>query len=128
MPSDTARDGSTFAHIQNVLVGEAVTQAGFVVLVADENMRYLAASEAACDLLGYTREEILDLRVSDVVEETDAAERYRAMTADGGQRGEITLVCKNGDRIAALYEAHETRVAHMPYYYVSMLTPTGPRH
>ena len=64
------------ALIQGVLVGEAVANAGYIVLVADENMRYLAVSDAACELLGYSREELLGLTVPDLVVETHASDLY----------------------------------------------------
>jgi PAS domain-containing protein len=38
-----------------------------IVLVADRQMRYLAASAGACRVLGYSLEELLALRVTDVV-------------------------------------------------------------
>src|SRR4051812_46964401 len=41
-----------------------------LVLVADAEMRYLDANEAACRLLGYTREELLAMRVPDVCAES----------------------------------------------------------
>ena len=117
-----ARDPAADAYVQSVLLGEAVANAGYVVLVADADMRYLAASEAACKLLGYTRDELAQMHVPEIVEQTDASDRYREMTKRGRQQGQITLVCKDGRRIEARYEAYETRVARLPYY-VSVLTP-----
>ena len=110
-------------RVQAVLLGEALTNSEFVVLVADDEMRYHAVSAAACKLLGYDREELLGMHVPDVVEETDAADRYRLLAADGRQTGWVTLICKDGRRIEAGYEAYETRVAGMPYYYISRRTP-----
>ena len=52
--------------IQVGLLGEAIDQGPVGVLVADENMRYIAANQFACVLLGYTRAQLLDLRVTDV--------------------------------------------------------------
>ena len=48
--------------VQAGLLGEAIDRAPDAVLVADESMRYLAVNQAACRLLGYTREELLALR------------------------------------------------------------------
>src|SRR5581483_4648030 len=80
-----------------------------LVLVADAQMRYLDANEAACRLLGYTLEELLTMRVPEVCVESDAADRYRRMQRDGRQDGRITLVCKDGRRVGASYEAREER-------------------
>mgnify|MGYP003694187963 CR=1 FL=1 len=42
------------------------------VFVAGDDGRYLAANAYACELLGYTRSELLDLRVRDVAVDPDA--------------------------------------------------------
>jgi hypothetical protein len=44
------------------------------------------------------------------------------MLRSNHQRGRIVLVCKDGRRIPAHYEAHITRVSGLPYY-VSILFP-----
>jgi CheY-like chemotaxis protein len=96
-----------------------------IVLVADEQMRYLAASDGACRALGYSLEELLAMRVTDVVEETDATQRYQRMVEDGQQDGEITLVCKGGRSVKARYAAYEAQADGITYY-VSELAPLGP--
>lgn len=96
-----------------------------VVLVADAEMRYLAASDSACRMLGYSLDELLLMRVTDVVKEMDADQRYRRMIEDGRQEGEITLLRKDGRPIKARYVAHEAQADGIAYY-VSELTPAGP--
>lgn len=113
------------ALIQGVLVGEAVANAGYVVLVADEHMGYLAASDAACDLLGYSREELLSLSVTDLVVESNASKLYHDFVRDQGQQGTITLRCKDGHTVLARYDARQTEVSGLPYY-VSVLSPLKP--
>ena len=108
--------------IQGVLIGEALANAGYVILVADEHMRYLAASEAACELLGYNLDELLGLTVSDIVVESDASERFGEFMRDRLQRGKITLRRKDSRHVVAAYDARETVVAGLPYY-VSVLRP-----
>lgn len=104
------------ALVQGILVGEAVANAGYIVLVADEDMRYLAASDAACELLGYSREELLALTIPDLVVETNASELYDEFIRDHGQRGKITLRCKDGRFLEAHYDARQTEVAGLPYF------------
>ena len=41
--------------VQTVLLGEAVEHAPVAILVADEEMRYVAANATATKLFGYTR-------------------------------------------------------------------------
>ena len=108
--------------IRTMFVGEAVTNAGYAVLVADENMRYLAATDGACDLLGYSHEELVGMAVSDLVVETNAADLYEQFVRDRAQRGTITLRRKDGSHVRAAYDARETGVSQMRYY-VSWLTP-----
>jgi PAS domain S-box-containing protein len=111
--------------VQEVLLAEAVTNAGFVVLVADERMRYLAVSDGACEVLGYSRDELLRLSVPDVVVETEAGALYDQFLRAGSQQGRITLRCKDGSHVTAGYAARKTRVSGLPGY-VSILSPLEP--
>ena len=95
-----------------------------IVLVADAQMRYLAASESACRLLGYTREELLATRATEVVEETDAG-RDREDGRGRPPGRQITLVCWDGRRVRAHYDAREAQAEGVTYY-VSLLTPPTP--
>ena len=49
--------------IQASLLGEAVDTGPVAIFVADEQMRYVAVNAYAAELLGYTRAELLELRV-----------------------------------------------------------------
>jgi PAS domain S-box-containing protein len=109
--------------VQQMIIGEAVAAGGYVVLVADQDMSFIAASDGACALLGYTREELTELTVPEIVAERREAEsRYAQFLRDGLQRGEITLRRKDGTLVDATYEASETAVAGLVHY-VSVLFP-----
>jgi PAS domain S-box-containing protein len=108
--------------VRSALIGEALERAGYVVLVADETMQFLTASDGACALLGYTREELVRMRVPQIVQEPDAPERYAKMVEEHDQVGQVTLVRKDGERIAAVYKAAETKVGELTFY-VSVLRP-----
>jgi PAS domain S-box-containing protein len=127
VPGSTAIDRagdhtSTEAVIQNLFIGEAISSAGYVILVADEHMRYLAATDAAGELLGYSQEELRALHLRDIVVETNVSELFEQFMDDGAQRGTITLRRKDGSHVAATYDARVTRVSQLTYY-VSWLTP-----
>ena len=62
----------THELVQKSLVGEALEHGPVAVFVADDDGRYLAVNAYACDLLGYTRSQLLDLRVPDVAVDPDA--------------------------------------------------------
>jgi PAS domain S-box-containing protein len=108
--------------VRSALIGEALERAGYVVLVADDTMQFLTASDGACELLGYTREELTRMRVPQIVQDADAPTRYAQMIDEREQYGQVTLLHKSGDRIPAAYKAAETKVGELTYY-VSVLRP-----
>jgi PAS domain S-box-containing protein len=101
------------ALIQSSLLGEAVDNGPAVVFVADENRCYVAVNRAACDLLGYSREELLALRVDDVVENVPG---WTEMEQGGTVVGSAELKRKDGSRVTLRYIAGDTVVAGMPLY------------
>jgi PAS domain S-box-containing protein len=69
------------------------------ILLMDNAGRYVDANPAACQLLGYDREELLRLTVADVTPGVDREripELMRRFLAAGTLHGEYTLVCKGG--------------------------------
>jgi PAS domain S-box-containing protein len=108
--------------IQIGLLGEALERAPVGVLVADEEMRYLAANAFVCRLLGYEREELLKLRVTDVSRTPTAPEEYSEMVREGIRCGTIPLTRRDGSTVDVNYRASETKVAGMSLY-VSVLWP-----
>src|SRR6266508_2730132 len=73
--------------VQASLLGEAIDAGPALVFVADEDMQYVAVNETACAELGYEREELLALRVTDVAASADAPEAYARMVASGEAAG-----------------------------------------
>jgi PAS domain S-box-containing protein len=109
--------------IQETLLGEALAHADYVALVADEDMRFVAVSDAACELLGWTREALLERSVPDiVVDRREATDRYGRFIREGVQRGVITLRRSDASTFEADYEARRTALAGGTVY-VSVLIP-----
>ena len=102
--------------IQASLLGEAIDRGPVAVFVADEEMRYVAVNQFAADLLGYTRTELLELRVTDVARATASTGEYGEMMASRARIGTSVLTRKDGTTFGFRYRAHETRVAGMPLY------------
>jgi PAS domain S-box-containing protein len=102
--------------IQQSLLLELLDQAPALVFVADSRMRYLAVNATACRTLGYTREELLALRVTDVAVADDAADVYAQMVAVGEHRGRTTIRGKDGTLHALRYAAHQCEMAGTRYY------------
>ncbi len=99
--------------IQASILGEAVDHGPAAVFVADEEGGYVAVNQAACALLGYTREELLELRVSDIA---DPAGKWEEMEREGKVSGVSTLRRKDGTTIDFRYVAGATSVAGMLVY------------
>jgi len=103
--------------IQQVLLGDALewaTDLGAFVL--DEQGRYLAVNDAACKLVGLSREEILGLEIGTfnphlVAEYTDVLEQ-------GKVGGETFIVRADGERVDLGYRVSTTRVGGMPFLVV----------
>ena len=109
--------------IQTTLLGEAAENAPIAIFVADDEMGYIAVNRRACDLLGYTRDELLALKVSDVATNPASSERYSEMMLHGELSGEGRIVTKDGRDLEIEYWAYSTRVAQMTVY-VAFIRPT----
>ena len=110
--------------MQSVLLGEAIEHAPVAILVADNEMRYVAANATACELLGYTREELLRLRIPDVAQYPEAEGEFEAMIADGELIGRTTVRLKGGGLRSFRHRSGEIRIAGLAYY-VAVLWPEG---
>jgi PAS domain S-box-containing protein len=88
------------------------------ILVADGEGRYVDANPAASELLGYTREELLQMRVADIVSAGPewAEMEYERLRRVGHWRGELEVRRKDGSSVAVEAWATTARL------------PTGPVH
>jgi PAS domain S-box-containing protein len=102
--------------IQASLLGEAIDHGPVAVFVADDDLRYIAVNEFACELLGYSRQELLSLRLTDVARGPNGAADYADFVAHRAHDGHATLTRKDGTEVAIDYRASETTVAGMRFY------------
>ena len=102
--------------IQQNLLGDAIDPGPVAVFVADENQRYLAVNAYACELLGYTRAELLQLRVTDVAVNPGAPDDFEAMVTSGSHVGLTILRRKDGSELPMSFRAAETTVGGMAVY------------
>ncbi len=108
--------GDVTAPLDTRLVGaELVYRALFenaadAIVVADDDGHYLEVNTPASDLLGYTREELLDMSVADIVAAGPdwARSQFAAFTGDGTWRGELRLRRKDGSLVPV--ESHASTV------------------
>ena len=110
--------------IQTSLLGEAIEHAPMAAFVADENGRYVAVNRAACAMLGYDREELLTLRVTDVAQYAEARAEYEEMTHEGSMSGTTVLTRKDGSTVEFTYVSGATVVAGMNVF-LSVGAATG---
>ena len=67
----------------------------------DENRRYIAVNDAACELLGYSRAELLSMTIDDISFPSGAhvPPMYWQFLRDGEMRGRFALQRKSGEVI-----------------------------
>jgi PAS domain S-box-containing protein len=78
-----------------------------LVFVADEQMRYVAVSHQACELLGYSRDEFLQLRVPEIAVSPSAEFEYREMVTNGVRVCVAPIRAKDGRLFELSYSAGE---------------------
>ena len=99
--------------MQASLLGEAVDAADLAILISDEDGRCIAANQQACTLLGYERDDLLALTVSDFVPDTDPQACFRAAYGAGGGSGVVDAVRSDGTALSVRYWSAPTNVARM---------------
>jgi PAS domain-containing protein len=95
---------------QLALLGEAVECLGEVgVFVWDEDRNYVAVNQAACRIVGKTRQEILQMKVGDLAPDR-ASPTFEEVQHPGVHAG--TLTAPTGE---IEFMTCQTRVAGLPY-------------
>ena len=109
-------------EINETTVASAL-QSPEATLVADDQGRYVAGNDAACRLLGYTRDELLELSVWDLTpkpHEVDGLILWKEFIEVGFQAGVYWLACRDGSLKEIAYRAKANIV---PGRHVSRLVP-----
>ncbi len=80
---------------------------GKYVVVADLNRNYTFATDPVCELLGYDRAMLLELRIDDIVDGSThvAAPLFQQFVAEGKQTGKITLRHRSGKKVQVKYSS-----------------------
>ena len=102
--------------VQASLLGEAIDPGPVAVMVADEDGRYVAVNRFACELLGYTREELLGLSLHDLARGDCGDTGLAELVATRRWEGDRELERKDGTVVRVSWMARETRVAGMTLY------------
>jgi PAS domain S-box-containing protein len=110
-------DAETARLIHQSLLGDAWENARQAVVVFDDARNFVAFNSAYCELTGYDREEILELRVGGRLV-ADAASREafeQALAIGGGAVGRARMTRKDGSVIDVGYRLVETNVSALPF-------------
>jgi PAS domain S-box-containing protein len=110
--------------IQSTLLGEAAEHAPVGILVADEELRYVAVNLYACELLGYERSELLAPADGKTGPFPISPDQWAELLEQGERTGLGRAVRKDGTEIEISFFAGATKVANMPVY-VAFLRPAA---
>jgi len=102
--------------LQQVLLQDAIDRSPALIFVADDEARYLAVNTTACEVLGYSRSELLALRVTDVAVSVEAESLYQEMLTVRSQQGDVELRTKEGVLLPFVYEASEVTVGQTRHW------------
>ncbi|HVS86301.1 MAG TPA: PAS domain-containing protein [Gaiellaceae bacterium] len=109
------RDGVT-APAQELLLGRAAVTAGAGVLVSDDTARFVAANSAACKLLGYTRDQLLQLRLSDLADRASGlVESAREVAGGKIRHGTASVRRKDGRTFPAQWVSVPAELEGLPH-------------
>jgi PAS domain S-box-containing protein len=103
--------------VQVTLLGDAWERAEIGAVVFNDARRYLAANPAYCELTGYSREEIVDLRAGHnlLLDEMSQADFIHEIT-DGRRLGEAVISHKDGSHVPVSYMVIPSEVSELPCY------------
>ena len=105
------------ALIQTPLLGEAIEHGPVAVVVFDEDGRYVAVNQFACDLLGYTGAELLQMRLGDLAVDRDEAWTQYEQVATRARPGSVTRARrKDGSVVELEFRGAPATVAGMRLY------------
>lgn len=105
--------------VQETLLGEALEHAPVGAIVLDEQGRYLAANRLACELSGYSREELLEGGARALAFDPESLPDAMARMASGDlQGGSTEMKRKDGSGITCEYRVGATRSGGLPFYVV----------
>ena len=111
--------------VQETLLGEALEHAPVGAIVLDEEGTYLAANRLACELSGYSREELLAGGASMLALDAASVPNTMARMASGDLHGGVAQMRhKDGSVITCEYRVGATRSGGLPFFVVVFWEPS----
>jgi PAS domain S-box-containing protein len=106
-----AADAETLLH--RALLGEASECAAAAIFVWNEDRHYVAVNDAACELVGLTRAELIGMPVGGMTE-AGAARELEQVRSESPARGSSSFTRRDGERVDLEWLTMRTRVAGLP--------------
>ena len=109
MTSSTG-DSSYHAHVEKAPIG---------IFEVNEHGEYVDVNEAACDMVGYSRNELLDMTVADLAPEQDHPKEipsFAEVRETGHMRTEAQILDEDGDTVDVILEAVEIEDSRLVAY------------
>jgi len=103
----------TIPHVQSALLSEAVRNAAVGVLVWDDDRRYIAANERACEILACSLEDLIGSVVGSRTVRGDAL--VRRIVSDEGGQGQMIVTRFDGKKQKLGYVTFSTRIGEIAY-------------
>jgi PAS domain S-box-containing protein len=110
--------------IQETLLGEALEHAPVGAIVLDEQGGYLAANRMACELSGYSRDELLEGGARALALDPSSLPTTMARMATGDLKGGVAdMKRQDGSVITCEYRVGATRSGGLPFYVIVFWEP-----
>jgi len=110
--------------VQETLLGEALEHAPVGAIVLDEEGTYLAANRLACELTGYSRDELLNGGAAMLAPDPARLAETMAHMATGELHGGVGhLKRKDGSVVPVEYRVGATRSGGLPFYVIVFWEP-----
>jgi PAS domain S-box-containing protein len=127
-PDDPGYGGAAIGVVSAWLRYQELTdrERSSVILVADDDHRYVAVGGDVQSALGYSADDLLGLQIEDIAAPDLAASTpaaWQQFLADGRQDGDFRLVARDGREVSMRFQA---RAHHpIPGFHTSRLWPDG---
>ena len=105
-------DDAAHGLVLQTLLLEAIEAAQMAIVVYDETGRYVTVNDCACELLGYTRQELLTHDVGDFTDGIDRSLLMREQRREGVR----VVRRKDGTTTPVAFVVVPSTVGNLPYF------------